>query len=81
MIFFNLLPSVIAALICNVNFLGCYVIVKTRNEIEEKIAGCITNSMPLMVKAHGFILKKREVDFWKSFSKNKTIFSVISFHF
>lgn len=57
MIFFNLLPSVIAALICNVNFLGCYVIVKTRNEIEEKIAGCITNSMPLMVKAHGFILK------------------------
>lgn len=76
MIFFNLLPSVIAALICNVNFLGCYVIVKTRNEIEEKIAGCITNSMPLMVKAHGFILKRE-----KSFSKNKTIFSVISFHF
>lgn len=60
MIFFNLLPSVIAALICNVNFLGCYVIVKTRNEIEEKIAGCITNSMPLMVKAHGFILKREK---------------------
>lgn len=60
MIFFNLLPSVIAALICNVNFFGCYVIVKTRNEIEEKIAGCITNSMPLMVKAHGFILKREK---------------------
>lgn len=76
MIFFNLLPSVIAALICNVNFLGCYVIVKTRNEIEEKIAGCAFNG-----KSPWLYFEKRTVDFWKSFSKNKTIFSVISFHF
>lgn len=74
MIFFNLLPSVISALICNVNFLGCYVILKTRNEIEEKIAGCITNSNVFNGKHPGHYFEKREVDFCKSFSKIKKFF-------
>lgn len=60
MIFFNLLLFVIVVLICNVNFLGCYVIVKIRNEIEEKIVGCIINLMFLMVKVYGFILKREK---------------------